>query len=58
MMKMDGVRIFMGQIDKNESSAENFHKHFEAILFTKDISIIKSLKKNDWLSRIRNTQKQ
>jgi hypothetical protein len=47
----------MGEIKRNESTPENFHKHFDAIIFTSDTKIMKAIKENDWLTEFRNEAK-
>ena len=48
----------MGQIKRNESTPENFQKHFDVILFTSDAKILKKIKETDWLSELKNKNKQ
>ncbi len=47
----------MGEIKRNESTPENFHKYFDAIIFTNDTTIMKVIKENDWLTVLKNKVK-
>ena len=57
-IKSNKKTLFDGEIRKSLGCAEDAHKFVESILFTNNLAILRKIKEKDWLSKIKNKEKE